>query len=561
MKAGLVVAVVLALLLVAACAEDQLEQGGGYQNLPPPPPVPEVRPDIPWAEPPATLPPIVDERERPELRQFLNATLFVRQAPSGIVAGDVEHPFLVGKKLGEVLPLLTRQELRMLATKMPSLRGAVLRAEPYVRFDFGNETTGELRFVRDPDTKAVGSELFFEEEKPMFEYAYLLQEGAFPVLKGETIDLFGHTYEVHEATNTSIQLYGKDIAQFVYLVNRSELKVNGTSIADTYVEVDPWHFTIRYLAPGVDEDGLRLKPGEDLRGKLRRPEMLLNALFDISYDGLEQNPNDTVAFRSVSSGVRMDFFNALGQPETIPLVGLQGTSLRWGSDERLLHVTECRSQDDFCVAIDDSFLLTSRSGVTRAMSFSGVGSIGDVLLLRDQADNEEHVVKLAKTGKNISGSLILDGTLDLDGTIYRLRLLHNTTTSSDSSRMSIDMDGDGSMDGQPVTVVTHALHELRFPSANQTNTSRLIEFASPRLLQLSEEKIPVTVTLSGGKLLLGLGATNISLSQINDSKSYQGISGRGVLVTLDRSTDGLVGTQLRLEYPPDFRAGLVRVTG
>jgi hypothetical protein len=561
MRAWITGGVCLVLLLVAACANEQLQQGGGYQNLPPPPPVPDVRPDIPRTAPPATLPPTVNEQQRPALRQFLNTTLFVRQAPSGIVAGDVQHPFLVGTKLGDVLPLLTRQELRMLASRMPSLGGAVLRAEPYVRFDFGNETTGELRFVRDPDTQAVGTELFFEAEKPMFEYAYLLQTGAFPPMKGEVIDLFGHTYEVHEATNTSLQLFGKDVAQFVYLVNRSALEVNGSTITDTYVEVDPWHFTIRYLAPEVDEGGVRLKPGQDLRSKLRRPEMLLNPFFDIIYDGLEQNPNDTVAFRAITDGVRMDFFNAIGQAETLQLVGLQGSSLQWGSNKRPLHVTECKSQDDYCVAIDDSFLLTSRSGVTRAFLFAGVGTIGDVASFHNLANNEEHVVALAKTGTNISGNLILDGTFDLDGTIYHLRILHNATAFTDSSRMSIDMDGDGSMDGQPITVVTHALHELRFPAANQTNTSRLIEFASPRLTQLSEEKIPVSVTLSGGQLVLGLSNRNISLSQVNESQTYQGISERGVLVTLDHSTDGVVGTQLRLEYPPDFRAGLVRITG
>lgn len=553
---------VLVVLFVAACAQNQLSGPEQPPNIPPPPPTPDVRPDIPHSPQPINIIPIDNGTPAgPNLTPFLNATLFTRAAPGGLIVGDATHPFLIGEMIGNVLPVLTREQLSILASEQPSAGGQLLHAEPYVRFAFGNETTGQLEYVRDPDTNAVGSELFFAEGEPMFEYDYDLEDAAFPLLIGDDLDLFGHTYEVHTVTNTSLQLYGKDVAQFVYLANNSALEVNGTSIANTMVQVDPWHFTVQYLTPAVDEGGLRLAPGEDLRSKVPRPEMFLNPLFDITYDGLEQNPNDTVAFYSVANGVRVDFFNSLGEPETMQLVNTANGTLGWGGNHAL-HVSECASNEDFCIAINDEFVLTSQSGVSRVFSFGGVGSIGDVLSLHDVATNEEYVVKLVDTGNNLSGNEVYDGTLALDGSIYDARVSHNASGSNDSSRISIDMNADGVIDGATVTVVTHSLHELTFPSANQTNVSRLVEFVSPPLGVFDEEDLPVRVSLVNGQLLLGLQATNITLSQVNDSETYQGLSVRGVFITLNHSPDeGVTAPQLLLAYPPDYRAGIVRITG
>jgi len=276
----------LLLLLLAACARSQLTDGN-YTDVRPPPP-PDVRPDIPRTKlPPSEPVPTKPSTLASELTPFLNTTLSIRTTrPDGILVGTDEHPFLIGEKLGERLPILTRNELSTLAMPQPSFRGQPLHADNFLRFDFEDDQegmSGELRFRRDPDTDETRSELFFADGKPIFEYAFLLHDGNFLGLVNEQLALFGHTYVVKEAHNQSITLYGLDVDQWLVLDNGSQLEINGDRIARTKVRVDPWSIMIRYYPPDLDDGGLALTPGESLRQRLPRPEILLNPLFDIVY--------------------------------------------------------------------------------------------------------------------------------------------------------------------------------------------------------------------------------------------------------------------------------------
>ncbi len=542
---------------LAACAQNQLVDNGTTTVTPPAANgSDQVRPDIPHTEPPATRP-VPSEGLNPNgpiIRQFLNTTLFVRQAPGGIVAGDALHPFLFGKTIADVLPLLTRHQLTTLAGPQPSIAGQTLRADDYVRFDFGNESSGELQYVRDPVTGVMGSELFFAEDAPMFEYAYLLQDGSFPALIGQQLSFFGHTYVVKDATNTSIELYGQNIQQYLTLANGSVLYVDGVGFAHTHVQVDPWSVMIRYLAPAPDGDGVRIGPGQTLREKLKNDSILLNPLFDIAYDGLDQSPNDTVTLRAGKNGAYIDFRDASGTPVTLPFASTTG----WGERGYPLHVKECASASDYCIAVNDEFLVTTRSGLTHVFELDGASTLGDTLQLRDVATNQQYVVLPVDTHQTVGNSSVLDGTLDLDGSAVRIAILLNESPARSMTRISVDQDDDGSIDGADVPLVLNHYHEILFPDENQTNASRWIELRSLALPGADEELLPVTITL-GTATSFSVG--NVTLGQVNGTDSYEGMSERGVLATLHSTDGGLTGDELTLAYPLDYRAGLVRIIG
>ena len=491
---------------------------------------------------------------------FLNTESFTRQGLASLVIGDATHPFLVGDVIGDVTPVLTRQELRMLAMRQPSLKGRSLRAESYVRFDFEEESTGLLRLVRDPETETLDEELFFAEGRPMFEYAYLLQDGAFPLLVGEELDFFGATYLVQEANNHTVILYGRNVPQYVTLSNGSSLDINGTSYADTRVTVDPWSVIITYDAPDPDRDGVRLKRGESLRQKLKKPEILLNPLFDVKFEGLERSAGSAFILSSDEESVTLSYEDSFGEPSRFDLAFLDGSTLRWGGEDGALRFERCASAS-YCIREGESFLVNTRDDTSWVFTMKSVTTLGDALFVKDQT-GEEHHVKLVDTKRREQNCSVLEGTLQLADTIIPVRVLHNETPQRDRSRLRVE-----TAYGER-TLFLASDHEARFPKKNETTDSFVVEFVSPRLTAripgrsygLEEEVLPLRITVEDGELRVGVAGE--TLEQAREDKDVYGmVSQRGVLVTLRESEDGVTGETLAIDYPADYRAGIVRIYG
>lgn len=544
--------IILCSLLLTSCARNQLVETNGTRVLPPPPPSP-VRPAINRTANPAEVEPIVPETQ---ITKYLNATIFTQEVPEGILVGDPEHPFHFGSKLGDALPILGRGSLSFLNAPMPFWHDQPLRAENYVRFDFEENTSGELRFTEDPTTKEPRPELFFAEGRPIFEYAYLLKDGAFPAMVGEDLVLFGHTYEIHDATNTSLELYGKDVEQYLLLENGSKLRVNKQLMADTSVSVDPWSAIITYYASDFDRDGIRLAPGETLREKLRQPEALLNEQFNIAFDGLEGNDDENLRFEAYDNRVELSFTDFLGEPLKIELANEQ---LEWGG-KRLLHIDECKNRNDFCIAPKERFLLSSKEGATRVMEFRNVNDIGSVLTLRDVDSGEEHIVEIEDTGKNESGLKVMEGALRLYGTEFLIRVLHNETLGP-GSRLAVDLDGNGRISGERMDLVLADGYTIEFPEEQPTG-ARTVELVVPELPKLDEERIEIRFKKGDEGMLVGTNATLFDMDENNDGATdWVGTSQRGAIITLHESDDGKFGDALGITYPRDYQAGIVRILG
>ncbi len=552
----------LLLLLITACARSQLTNGN-YTAVSPPPP-PDIRPDIPRADLPPSQPILTKPSTlASELTPFLNASLLIRTASSGgILVGTDDRPFLVGEKLGERLPVLTRNELSLLATPQPSFRGQPLRADNFVRFDFADDPegmSGELRFRRDPETHETRSELFFETGKPIFEYAFLLHEGNLLGLVNEQLALFGHTYVVREAHNQSITLYGLDTEQWLVLENGSQLEINGEKIARTKVRVDQWSILIRYYPKDEDDGGLALKAGESLRQRLQRPEALLNPLFDIVYEGLEGATDSVVELDAKRSEVGLRYTDVLGQPVAFDIAGVENGTLRWGDYGSRLHVQECASLADYCIAIGDRFLLRSADDENIVMEFRSVNELGTEARFQDVVTKEIHLVKLADTGQERQGLHVLDGAFRMLGTTFKMRILQNETPTAARSRLSVDMDGSGGAHGTRIPLIIAGGIRITFPAENETGTRLVLALEQPEALDLDEETLSLIIELEDGEPRIGV--SGVGLYQEEDKEVWQGLSERGTIATLTNSEDGVLGWQAKLEYAPLSRSGLVRIVG
>jgi hypothetical protein len=534
-----VLALMVLFLLVVACQPTPLEPGPEVKPPPPPP----IRPYVPIVDLPEELPaPTRPSTAYGELRGFLNASHGVRKLDTGILVGTDDEPFLLGEKLGELLPILTRLDLPFLAAADPrpdpqlNIPG-LFKSEQLVRFDFDENTSGVLQYGPDQYDERVGSELFFAEDAPVVEFAYLLYEGNFQALVGTEFDFFGHRYWLKEASNTSLELYGVDVEKYLFLSDDQKLKVNGNLIRDTRVHVDQWSVIITYYADDVDDDGIRLQPGDTLREKFHE-DAFLNPVFDIAFDGFEGNTEDALLVESVGDEARLSFLNLAGE-----LVEFR-TGCPWGTSDGALHLFEC----EFCIAEDDRFVLTGPGGVTSIFEFRSLNQAGTVVTLRDHVTGEQHVVEVFNESGEYHDLPVLEGELRLYGAVFRIRALLN-----ESPKLSVALDGDGSIGDERVPVVLKGGYELEF-AEDACN----ITFVVPETPVVDEEEFTISLAGPARDLLIG---TDLTLYETeDDSERWRGITTRGIVVTLE-SENGVLGEELLVAYPRDYSAGLVRILG
>jgi len=566
------IAPLLLVLLLSACGQ-QLQ--GAYHAVAPPPP-PSFSPGMPAHNSPHTpsgsLTLVTSDNKSTNAvpHAFLNTTPTttpttrtsrsiegqgnLRHEPDGIIVGTDAAPFLVGDRLGNLLPVLTRWDLRILAAPQPTLQGVPLHAEGYVRFDFGENNSGILRFGRDPRSGETRPELFFADGAPIFAYTYRLLEGAFPTMIGQHLAFFGHTYVIRDASNSSVTLYGLDTEQWLVLQNRSALGVNGDRIAATRVSVDPWSISITYYASDEDEGGLELTTGQSLRERFPRPDAFLNPIFDLRFEGLDDTPADLV---TVTTGKRatLTFTDPLGEQVKLILASMVKNTLHLGASDTTLHVRECASLRDYCIRLHDEFLM-ARPEFTSVMEFTSVNRAGGEARFRDLTTGKEHLVRLAATGEEVGGAPVLDGAFHIDGRDFTVRILANGSAST----ASIDLDGSGGVHGTAPPLLTRSGVELGIERVN--GSALRITLREPAITapaQIDAETLSLPLTISDGAVRVGLDG--IGLHQEQDTRVWQGVSRRGTVGTLERSVDGRFGEQVTLDYAPLFRSGIVKVIG
>ncbi len=540
--------VFIGLLLLVACAQPQLAPASAPAEQRVPAQQPPARPDIPRVDLPPELPYRgTEERASSGLegpqeagRDWALDWGAATQA-RGVVVGDAQHPFLFGMKIGDFVPVLTRAELAMLATPPPVAYGRALHHESLIRFDFGEDTSGELRFVRDPRTGVVGSELFFAEDAPIVEYAYLLYEGSFPILLGEPLSFFGHRYRVTDVSNTTLELTGIDTEHALLLVNGSRLAVDGKRYPHTFVTVDPWSVTIRYTADDVERDGIHIRPGTSLRAQLRSPIILLNEDFDISYEGLATPRAGTIRFVAGGDNVRLVYTDLAGARRELIIAALRDGELGFGDEDTILRTAECAQP---CIHEDESFLITGPDGTSQRFTYDSVRS--DELRLRD-AHGEVHIIEL----EDAPG--YLDGAASFGGRLYRVKV--DPVTHA----LALDLNGDGVLADTQTLILAQDGYEIQFP-AEQPLHERLIDVVSPPLNGLRSEGVTVRLAQRDGELLVGLGQ-GPELERSEDSRFWVGTTPRGLIVTLEDSGNGLLGDELTIKAPLGFSEGVVRISG
>jgi hypothetical protein len=527
-------AVLLVLVILAACSSPEL-----VDNRPRPLPTMEPGtnvPDIPRANIPEDVPdqpqysnPV---EERPILLPLENRT------PSS------ELQVLIGETIGDRYSYITGSMLPLL--KHDPIRVTTGLLAPYderITFRFQN-STGRVVFAKDEDSDEIGSFLVFEERRPIFEYSLRLERGSFEQLQGREIEILGAKYLIAEATNFSVTLYGVDVANNLIFTDNRTLTVNSSRQANTIARVRP-NILAYELFTGSED--ILLSPGESLADNIGQQKFAGN-LLNILYKGAPVQEATTIQIKQAGSGYKLIADLETGVHE-IPIADFEN-NVTLGDADELLHVAPCPGTT-YCIATDDMFILTSSSGKTFVLTYSGASEDPNQLHFRDPNNN--------RYSYRYSGRPGVDAYADInfDRTTFRARI---GPRINDTKEYNISID-QGFRNGR-VEIVTKTGVIIRIGDV-QGNTVPL-EFVIPARREaayVGTQSLRLNLTHANEWFI---DAGNLSFVDDEVSDDTLAMTSYGTTVILhekDRRRDANQGEDAVILIPNEKTYGVVEIKG
>ncbi len=410
-----VLAVCLALLFLAtACSsveefdDNYTERGIGERNRSE---NRSVRPEVPRSN--YTLDPVEDDGSGASDYDYeKNRSVFLDTPNNEFYLSTNSDLLELYEPIGEVVPYLDKRVAELLTSRPVffEVRGGVpMRQE--LRFEIRNSSGGKTHSLKPvfgvDEEDETGTFLFLEEGEPVLKYLLELSAGRWEEFVEGDISVLGEQYMIYEATNNSLVLFGKSINQTITFADGDKLRVNGSVLADTRVEVDERRVEYTLLAPDVEMDGLLIGEGESLKEKVGS-RRLLRSDFDILYQNLTEENSTKVEFDRGDSGYYLEFTNIDGDEFRTPLVYFGNNSLRFGDEDSEFHVKRCSGAP--CISEEDTFLVTGRGGASHVLEYSGISLSGKNVVFRFKDTRQKMVVEFegrpgggARGGFEISG--------------------------------------------------------------------------------------------------------------------------------------------------------------
>jgi hypothetical protein len=270
---------------------------------------------------------------------------------------------------------------------------------------------------------------------------------------GESYGLADGAYIALSSTFVLDYAGGIKSAEFYLSPERVELsdtnvadKVSSTSLSFNHETIDGTAVTIQGSVTGLKgysrtaiindiilqvnaDDDLFVPAGGKLSKQLEEPGALLNS-WDIQYAGLDAVPKETVDLRrSGNNQILLQFVDADGNPVSVPLASLNGSSVKIGdADNELILV------DDQIINRNDYFILTY-NGKSYAMRYVGA----------DRVTSDTPTIRFRNLGNGETLNLPLqqDGSavINIGGNTFKVQAVGDTT--SNDFDIKVDLDGDG----------------------------------------------------------------------------------------------------------------------
>ncbi|MBI3033888.1 S-layer protein [Candidatus Woesearchaeota archaeon] len=179
------------------------------------------------------------------------------------------------------------------------------------------------------------------------------------------------------------------------------------------------------------------------------PGTFFLSAFDYKYEGLTMDSPETIRLHNGgTTNYKLAFTNKAGVKYDTYLFGLVGGNITFGQSTGSGRGTQHFLVMNESVPIrDEDFLLVSKNKYSRILQFKDIasGTAGDgtgEVRFRDVGTGETIPVTYAS----------LTGNLDMDGNTYRVQVSSDNTFSANSSNVTVDLDGSGTIGDATVGV-------------------------------------------------------------------------------------------------------------
>ncbi|MCB9359406.1 hypothetical protein H6503_05725 [Candidatus Woesearchaeota archaeon] len=268
---------------------------------------------------------------------------------------------------------------------------------------------------------------------------------------------------------------GEDIVAFYIGANKIEFGATGTvkidedTVSEATVTIDETNssgtMVINKITYELDsDDDYFLGAGDSLRSVLDEPEGLLSSVWDIKYEGLSQ-PTTTEVKISPSGDDKyfLEFVNQEGIEYDIPLVENDATNLNLGKDDADLVYTEASATPTVYNASDDNQIMEDDYFILGKVSSDTDVDVANTRVMKfKDSDLDDDDVEITLVDEGTKSTTTLRATLGGDGCNATTSQLnaggesYNVTVcrSSTSYSLAVDLDGDGTLNGDSVAITT-----------------------------------------------------------------------------------------------------------
>lgn len=321
---------------------------------------------------------------------------------------------------------------------------------------------------------------------------------------------------------------------------------DGSNLAEGFVLLKGTYasevFTLTNLKyRGTNPTPVYIQSGSRLSNAVSEQGSLLGN-WDIIYNGFKSVTESQIKFESTDQETYyITFENQNNDIYKVPLFNRNGKT---GDGPNGLQLKEDASSTTFKIDVDSYFILTTGSEIndkTFALQYNSIDTNSKEVSFNEMFESGISTITATYTDSSTGGTLG-EGSIDVSGYQFDFYIADST-----GNNLSIDLDQDGNVESDTVSIVTKGGGIIGFPS-QQTQILEITTKATSFEESTSDETISFTFTSDNSTIGLSTGAfSNIEINGEGDT--YSGMTDYGAeYVMTDVVTSSNKG-DLTINYP------------
>jgi hypothetical protein len=427
----------------------------------------------------------------------------------------------IGENISGVIGTLTGAQLPAI------LAGGTLRSNTeafgpriaYYQQRF-NLRSGRVLFGYDEDRDLVSTYLEYKEGEPIWEYILVLNSGIIKFFQGQQIHFLGHDYILDQVTNQTMLLTGIDSPDTILLRDGHSAVVNSVEIPTDVLNVT---FSYEYIKVIVQAPhNMRMLPGERVTDYISRRELLTNAL-DLEFSGISQTPSIGFTLKKMSTDYKLNIQNNIGYNYSLPIARMNPFMV--GNDQYLFHYKEPNSNLDYIIGKKDHFIVTNNKetgGITTLLRLVSVDYADQLVQFEDPALESFYVHFEGDVGKNAFADMPIYG-------------VNHRVYVGNNSRISVDMNGDGIVNGATVPIITIGNSLIK---ASQDSTSLTLRFITPgKLRENNRQDLETKIIINNDGVSIPQSSLQMHYDTLNVNEQLVGMTDYGTIFVIKQNID------------------------